>query len=142
MYYDPSGYSKINCHTDLIENGNVRLTDANKPIRANEPLRGRAGSNSINRNLDDILRNAKRGETKSSKVVQYEKTGGFSEANIDFNSLNPLNIRDISKPKNNIKTGITQDGLRITVRSYSKEGRPTIEIMLDSKRRIKIRYGK
>jgi len=60
----------------------------------------------------------------------------MSDANEDFDSLNPENVRPIDGGR----TGVLPDGRKTNVRGRSTDGRPTLEIQ-DGNKQIKIRYG-
>jgi len=70
-----------------------------------------------------------------------EKSGGMEQAEKDFDSLNPDNVRDIGTGYGKGRTGELKDGRHITVRSGSRAGPPTLEIWNPiNKRGVKIRY--
>ena len=66
----------------------------------------------------------------------FEKKGDFNQANEDFDSLSPENVRDLS---NGGRIGTLPDGRTIVVRPDSTQNVPTLEIQ-DGRRRIKIRF--
>ncbi|MEB3104081.1 RHS repeat-associated core domain-containing protein, partial [Ferviditalea candida] len=93
--------------------------------------------------VDDILSDATLGRATKGKTTQYEKIGGnFEQANKEFDSLNPSNVKDIETKYGPGKTGTLPDGRTITVRPGSSDGRPTLEIRNTNGRGIEIRYGK
>ena len=91
---------------------------------------------SANIGLEDVLSGAKRAPNTKGKSKIYEKSGNFSDAQRDFNKLNPSNVKNIDKGK----VGTLRDGKVVNVRSGSSDTRPTLEIR-HGNRIIKIRYG-
>ena len=87
--------------------------------------------------VDDVLEGATPGRETKGKTRQFEKPGGAEEANSDFDSLKPGDVRDIPGGG---RTGTLPDGRRAVVRPSSSGGRPTLEIQRGPNR-IKIRYG-
>jgi Pre-toxin TG len=85
--------------------------------------------------VDDLIKVAKPGRATKGRTIQYELSGGFSEAMNDFHSLGPK----ITKDTPDLKVGILKDGRTVIVRKRSSDGRPTLEIQ-DGKKRIKFRY--
>lgn len=79
----------------------------------------------------------KRVGTTGGRTTNYDKAGGFSEANRDFDALNPVNVRSYT---DGVRVGTLSDGRTIIVREKSTEGRPTLEFQ-DGKNRKKIRYA-
>ncbi len=80
------------------------------------------------------------GEKTKGRTKNFDKPGGFDQANDDFDDLNPDNIRDITDSKGGRgRTGVLPDGRNINVRPNSSDGRPTIEIQ-SGKNKIKVRY--
>ncbi len=71
----------------------------------------------------------------------YDRPGGYSDAEGDFKSLNPADVRpDPKRP--GVVIGTLPDGRTINVRPQSSHGRPTLEIFDPvTKKAIKIRYG-
>ena len=94
-------------------------------------------SDRINSELAKILAEASQGDKTKGQSKIYEKSGGFSDAQRDFNRLKLSNVRNIDKGK----IGVLRDGRKVNVRSWSKDRRPTLEIA-KGRKRIKIRYGK
>ena len=80
------------------------------------------------------------GEKTKGRTKNFDKEGGFDQANKDFNDLNPENVRDITDSKGGKgRTGVLPDGRKINVRPNSSDNRPTIEIQR-GKNKIKVRY--
>ena len=91
-----------------------------------------------NDSVDKILEKAvPRPEKRWAK--QYDKTGGYEQAEKDFYSLDleEGSVRDIK----NGKEGILRDGRHVNVRRKSTEGHPTLEIINSRNKRTKIRYS-
>ncbi|GAB5398561.1 MAG: hypothetical protein Aureis2KO_01460 [Aureisphaera sp.] len=96
----------------------------------------------IRRLEDDILEDAEPGRETSGRSTQFEKEGGLDQAIIDFNSLDPSDVKFIEGLGGFLKTGKLEDGRHITVREKSSDGRPTLEIFSPKgRRRTKIRYN-
>ncbi|WP_157935956.1 hypothetical protein [Paracoccus zhejiangensis] len=69
------------------------------------------------------------------------KTGGMGQADRDFDSLGPENVRNINTQYGAGRTGTLSDGTRVTVRPGSSDGRPTLEMRNPtSNRGTEIRY--
>ncbi|WP_211341150.1 hypothetical protein [Paracoccus methylarcula] len=76
------------------------------------------------------------------KTSHGEKSGGTAQANRDFDSLKPNNVKDINTKYGPGKTGTLEDGSKVTVRPGSSDGRPTVEIRNpNSGRGSEIRYN-
>ena len=74
-----------------------------------------------NANYDDAVNSlssdAKPGRKTKGRTVLKEKNGGYSEANADFDSVvNPSSVKKIKSDYNSGRTGMLDDGSRITVR--------------------------
>lgn len=73
---------------------------------------------------------------------QYDTTGGFDQANSDFDDLNPSDVKDYG---NGTRVGTLPDGRTVVVRPNSSGGEPTLEIQtkIGGKviEKIKIRYN-
>jgi hypothetical protein len=94
------------------------------------------------KNVDDVLKNAKRGKKTKGKSKIFEKSGGFDQAKKDFYSLKPVKVVNRSRDGKKILEGILKDGKIIKVRDVSTyNNRPTIEIISNTSNSItKIRY--
>jgi 6-phosphogluconolactonase (cycloisomerase 2 family) len=80
-----------------------------------------------------------RGLTKNGKTSFGSKNGGYDQAQLDFQSLNPQNIK--VDPKNGTIYGTLTNGDKVNVRSYSTDaGKPTLEIQHNNGQVTKIRY--
>lgn len=86
--------------------------------------------------LGQVLNGAKPGRDTKGHTKQWEKPGSMEDANGDFDSLNPQNVKNILGGR----TGELPDGRKVNVRDHSSDGRPTLEVQ-DGKNRIKVRYG-
>ncbi|WP_223843966.1 MULTISPECIES: hypothetical protein [Rhizobium] len=75
------------------------------------------------------------------KTKHGEKDGGMSEADKDFDSLEPDNSRPIDTQYGPGRTGTLEDGSKITVRPGSSDGRPTLQIRNPNGRQTEIRYN-
>ena len=76
------------------------------------------------------------------KTKHGEKDGGMDQANEDFDSLKPDNVQTHNTPKGQLKTGTLKNGKDVKVRSFSSDGRPTLEIRNPSNGRgTEIRYN-
>ncbi len=80
------------------------------------------------------------------RTTQFQKTGGFDQANADFDALDLSNIREINIPGGGTgRVGELPDGTKVVVRSRSSENRsgftsqPTLEIQYPDGS-TKIRY--
>ena len=96
-----------------------------------------------NKSVDKVLEGAKPGNKTKGPTTQYEKTGGYGQAEKDFYSLDleKGSVRDRTDEKGKrIKTGRLRDGRNVNVRENSTEGHPTLEIQ-SGKNRIKVRYN-
>jgi hypothetical protein len=81
------------------------------------------------------------GRDTKGKTEQHIGSGGFSQANNDFDNLQPSNLKDIKTKYGTGRTGTLSDGRSITVRPGSSDGRPTLEIRKPNGRSIEIRYN-
>lgn len=90
-------------------------------------------SESDSSTLDDILNGATPGEQTKGRTKQYDKEGGFDQANKDFDNLGPS---DIHTYPNGTRVGTLPDGRKVNVRPKST---PTVEVQ-SGKNKIKIRY--
>ena len=97
--------------------------------------------NETNARIEALLREAAAGRPTMGRTSQYVKSGGVTQTNADFNNFNPTDVREITTPRGTLRTGTLPDGRIITVRSWSSDGRPTLEIRnADTGRGIEIRY--
>jgi len=90
--------------------------------------------------VGDLVKGATPGEETSGRAKQFEKTGGMDQANKDFDSLNPTNVKEINTGYGLGRVGTLPDGRQVVVRGGSSgDSKPTLEIQ-QGKNRIKIRY--
>jgi hypothetical protein len=90
----------------------------------------------IGSTMEKILADAKLG--KVSKVVQYLKSGGFDQANADFNAL--TRGVEVVERSDGLRTATLSNGTKIGVRPFSSRKTPTLEIRTPGNPTIKIRY--
>jgi hypothetical protein len=87
--------------------------------------------------IEDLARECKPGKETKGKSRQYEKNGGFEQAEQDFETLGPSNVRPIPTGK----AGTLPDGRTVNVRTESSFETPTLEVLnKETGRKIKIRY--
>ena len=73
--------------------------------------------------------------------ILYERVGGKSAAMADFEALMPMNVRTANSNPD-VTVGDLRDGRTVTVRSQSRDGRPTLEIYdPTTKRSVRYRYN-
>ena len=116
---------------------------AGKPAGADKNLSPAGVALDENRSVNKVLKGAKPGNKTKGPTTQYEKTGGYGQAEKDFYSLDleKGSVRDRTDEKGKrIKTGRLRDGRNVNVRENSTEGHPTLEIQ-SGKNRIKVRYN-
>nr|WP_243167921.1 RHS repeat-associated core domain-containing protein [Anaerocolumna cellulosilytica] len=95
---------------------------------------------SAQNSINNVLSGA--AETTSSKGVarNYEKSGGYNQTLRDFDSLNPINVKNIQTQYGLGKVGKLSDGTTVVARPGSKTGGPTLEITVSNNKVYKIRY--
>jgi len=87
--------------------------------------------------IEDLAKECKPGKETKGKSRQYEKDGGFEQAEQDFETLGPSNVRPIPTGK----AGTLPDGRTVNVRTESSFETPTLEVLnKKTGRKIKIRY--
>lgn len=62
------------------------------------------------------------------KTKLFAKNGGTRQMDRDFDSFNPTGVKTRSTPRGDLTTGNLSDGRIITKRTFSSDGRPTLEI--------------
>jgi len=90
--------------------------------------------------LDVLLSSDALGGQTRGPTTQFDKSGGWEQANKDFDSLKLDNVRDLG---NGVRTGELPDGRIVTVRPFSSGpdgGQPTLDIP-SGKGTGKIRYA-
>ena len=97
---------------------------------------GEAAATSEENALRDILEDAEPGKVSNS--AQYTKSGGFDQANVDFDTLAGNN--PIKEYGNGIRSTTLSDGTTVSVRPTSSGGTPTVQINPLDGQPIKIRY--
>ncbi len=110
----------------------VNDTQTNNPISNNISVKSGVNHDG----LEQVLNGAKPGRKTKGKAEQWDKPGTMEDANKDFDSLNPQNIKDIPGGR----SGNLPDGRKVNVRDHSTDSRPTLEIQ-EGKKHLKIRYG-
>ncbi|MEQ4510344.1 MAG: hemagglutinin repeat-containing protein [Dickeya sp.] len=85
--------------------------------------------------VDDLTSTSSKGESTLGRSKIYDRTGGSSAANKEFDALSPAEVKDIPGGR----VGKLPDGRTVVVRDRSTDGRPTLEIQ-SGKNRIKFRY--
>ena len=131
---------------DILKNYSLTATEENEgqnplgesPANEPSPLPDE-GANSEKENTDglgQVLNGAKPGRETKGHTKQWEKPGNMDDANKDFDSLNPQDVKNIPGGR----AGKLPDGRNINVRDHSSDGRPTLEVQ-NGKERIKVRYG-
>lgn len=131
----------------------LRLLKGKKPPTRPKSAGNRANqSGNANRNRSQCVGNCRRTRQEledEAKVSQQtkgktrhgQKTGGMKQADRDFNSLGPENVRNINTQYGPGRTGTLPDGTRVTVRPGSSDGRPTLEMRNPATNRgTEIRY--
>lgn len=110
---------------------------APQPNKDKEPENN--GKEKLQEQINDVLKDTTPGDETKGRIKQFEKKGGFEQANKDFDSIEKTNIRDIKTGK----VGDLSDGRNINVRTWSTaKGKPTLEIFNRvNKSSIKIRYS-
>lgn len=90
--------------------------------------------------IDDIIDNLS--ETTNGKGVarNFESTGGFDQTIKDFDSLNPIDVKEIQTQYGPGKVGKLSDGTTIVARPGSATGGATLEIRVSNSKVYKIRY--
>ncbi len=92
------------------------------------------------RTVDDILSETTPGRETKGRTKLRIRRGGFRQANADFDSLGPTNVKHIDTVYGPGRTGTLPDGRTVTVRAGSSEGPPTLEIRNPNGRGVEIRY--
>ena len=102
-----------------------------KKVPAKKPA-GRAPRKTV----DDLLQEA--AKTKTTKSKQFERSGGLSQANQNFTEL--VGSSPVKTSANGLKSAALPDGTTVSVRSFSREGLPTLQMTPPTGKQIKIRY--
>lgn len=80
------------------------------------------------KSLDEILKGAIKGKKTGGTTTIYEKQGGFSQTNKDFDALGLSDIKEVPTQYGKARVGTLSDGRNVTARPGSSDGRPTLEI--------------
>ena len=128
----------------MATHGAITVGQASKNLgddlsRFSADTSGKNANNSVDKILEKAVpRDKTKGQTK-----QYDKTGGYDQAEKDFNSLDleEGSVKDRTGERGKIKTGRLRDGREVNVREGSMEGHPTLEIINSKNSRTKIRYS-
>lgn len=113
--------------------------DEEKSNKADEKDNEEQDKEPVVKTVEDLRKESKFSDqqsSKSDKVEQREKSGGYDKAKEDFDALNPSGVK--TYPNGTI-AGKLPDGRQINVRPESSQGDPTVEV-IEGKNRIKIRY--
>jgi len=101
----------------------------------------------VKKSLDDIIKKSTPLPKKGGGTQQYKNSGGFNQANKDFDSLRLENIRSISLHGGDVgRVGLLPDGRKVVVRPRGSLNRldfnsqPTLEIQNGPSDYTKIRY--
>jgi RHS repeat-associated protein len=86
--------------------------------------------------VDEVLANSRPGRATKGRTSQFERSGGFDQANADFDALSPTGVREIGGGG---RLGTLPDGRTVIVRQNSSQGSPTLEVQA-GKNKIKVRY--
>jgi len=109
----------------------------NEVENINEDVSERKNIKSINdilKGLKDITKN------KRKSPRNFESSGGYEQALKDFESLNPINVKEIQTQYGPGKFGTLDDGTKVVARRGSKSDGATLEITNSSGKIFKIRY--
>ncbi|WP_155974105.1 hypothetical protein [Streptococcus ruminantium] len=80
-------------------------------------------------------------KNKEWGAKNFQSTGGYNQAKIDFESLGLSNVKQISTPKHGEgMVGSLPDGTKVVIRQRSISGGPTLEFQTAGTY-YKIRYG-
>lgn len=90
----------------------------------------------IGSKLDDVLEGTSL--FKQSKSTQYLKSGGFDQANHDFDALT-RGVRVVERG-DNLRTATLSNGTKVNVRPFSSGKSPTLEVDTPGNPLLKIRY--
>ena len=91
--------------------------------------------------VDDLIDGAQRLPDTRGKTKLFKKSGGFSQANRDFDSLELTDVRKIETSYGPGRVGTDANGNNVVVRPGSSDGRPTLQINHSgTSRRTEIRY--
>ncbi len=112
----------------VAESGEEVLEQAEKAIEG--------GSKTI----DDIIDSLPETTKRKGVARNFESTGGFDQTIKDFDSLNPIDVREIQTQYGPGKVGKLSDGTTVVARPGSTTGGATLEIRVSNSKVYKIRY--
>jgi len=92
------------------------------------------------RSVDDLIKGSKLGGKTKGRTRQFDRSGGFGQANKDFDALGPINVKDIDTPFGSGRRGTLPDGRSVNVRPGSSNGGPSTLEIQQGKNRIKFRF--
>jgi hypothetical protein len=90
----------------------------------------------IGSTMDDILQNATVKKFSTSSI--YDKAGGLTQADTDFDLLT-RGVTVVDRG-GGLRTATLSNGTKVTVRPYSSEKLPTLEVVTPGNPVLKIRY--
>jgi RHS repeat-associated protein len=94
--------------------------------------------NSNKKTADDLMKSSAPGRKTMGRTFQFERSGGYDQAEKDFNALQPERV---IKYDDGTRVGQLKDGSKVIIRQISSDKRPTLEIQ-KGKNKIKFRYEK
>ncbi len=131
------GHSKPNHGTQLIDTNPIdekhRVDDKQVKTEGDNDSPVKRMGNMI----DDLVETSTPGDDTKGRSTIYEREGGTDVANDVFDSFSPEGVKEIKGGR----VGTLPDGSRINVRTNSKDGRTTIEIIHTNNRRTKFRFN-
>ncbi|MEG0415797.1 MAG: RHS repeat-associated core domain-containing protein [Erysipelothrix sp.] len=95
-----------------------------------------------NKTPDDLVSDATETTDGSSSTTRnFEKTGDYNTAELEFNNLGPENVKEIQTQYGPGKQGTLSDGTSVSLRPGSRTGGSTIEIIFSKRNIWKIRFN-
>ncbi len=89
--------------------------------------------------VEDILKNAHPGRKTRGPTIQYIKPGKYNDVIRDFESLKPTNVHPFQTATCEGFVGELPNGKKLVARTFSRDGRPTLEIQ-DGSHYMTVRY--
>ena len=134
---DALALKKLNYGSSIILQ-NPQIKGTNSGLNYN--LQFFADKGGGNKSVNDIISNLP--ETTNGKGVarNFEATNGFEQTIKDFDSLGPIDVKEIQTKYGLGKVGKLSDGTTVVARPGSKTGGPTLEIKVSNSKVYKIRY--
>ena len=102
-----------------------------------DPSGGRENSS---KTIDDIIGRLPENTNGKGVARNFESTGGFDQTIKDFDSLNPVDVKEIQTQYGTGKVGKLSDGTTVVARPGSTTGGATLEIRVSNSKVYKIRY--